>query len=350
MSRFRLTGITGLGPLARVCDAAGDGTFDRVLRRAGVPASLVASPRAMIPLPAMYALFAEGARATGDDLLGLRVGGAMHPADFGIWVRYAIGATTIRSMAERLARTLDYHQPGAVLALTERDGAAFLLYRAAEPHGAGHSVHADHVLCPMLAAIRVFAGPGWMPKAFHVPYARPPHGRRLEETLGAPVVFGASGTGVEFPAAIVDRPAERRGRGVTMADVHRTMAARRRSGIVGAVASIVTFSPEGDGASLEATAALLGVSTRTLQNELRREGTSFRDLVARMRLAEARSLLRDTALSISDIAWELGYSELPHFTRAFTRGTGMAPSVYRALGHRTPQHAGMAEHAMQARP
>ncbi|MEJ1934157.1 AraC family transcriptional regulator [Nostoc sp. NIES-2111] len=332
MSRFRLTGVSGLGPLAGVCDASGDGRFNRVLRKAGVPASLVAAPHAMIPLQAMYALFEEGARATGDELLGLRVGAAMHPADFGIWVRYAVAARTIREMVGRLVRTLDYHQPGAALSMVERDGTAVLRYHAAEPRGAGRTFHADHVLDPMLTALRVFAGPGWKPRAFHLPYTRPVHWRRIEEALGAPVVFGSSGAGLEFTSSVLDIPAAQPRPRVTMADVRRAMAPRRPGTTAGAVASLVTFSPEGDGASLSTIAGLLGVSARALQIELQREGTSFREVVARMRLAEARCLLRETAMSVSDIAWTLGYSELPHFTRAFTKGAGVAPSVFRALG------------------
>jgi AraC-like DNA-binding protein len=331
MSRFRLTGVSGLGPLARVCDASGDGNFSRVLRKAGVPASLIAAPHAMIPMQAMYALFEEGARATGDELLGLRVGAAMDPGEFGVWVRYAICAETLRDMVKRLDRTLEYHQPGATIRLADRDGTALLRYRAADSRGTGLSFHADHVLEPMLAAVRVFAGSRWMPLAYHLPYARPVHWRRIEEALGAPVVFGSSGTGLDLPSALLDAPAVQPRPRVTMADVQRAMAQREPASTAGAVASLITFSPENDGASLPTIAGLLGVSARALQMALQREGTSFRQVVARLRLAEARCLLRETSMSVSDIAWSLGYSELPHFTRAFTKGTGVAPSVFRAL-------------------
>jgi AraC-like DNA-binding protein len=331
MSRFRLTGVSGLGPLARVCESVGDGVLDRVLRGAGVPASLIASPDAMIPLQAMYAVFGESARAAGDELFGLRVGEAMHPADFGIWVRYALAARTAREMIRRTAGTVDYHQPGATLSLTETDGVAIFRYHAAERRGEGRAVHADHVLGPMLAAMRVFAGPTWLPEAFHLPYARPPHWRRLEDRLGAPAVFESSGAGLAFPAGLLDIVAEA---GlprppITLADVRRRMVGRRPTTTAGAVASLVTFSPEGDGASLPTIAALLGRSPRALQAELQLEGTTFRDVVARLRLARARCLLRETSMSVSEIAWTLGYSELPHFTRAFTRGTGMPPSLFR---------------------
>ena len=160
MSRFRLTGVSGLGPLARVCDSVGDGVLDRVLRRAGVPASLIAAPGAMIPLPAMYAVFGESARAAGDDLFGLHIGEAMKPGDFGIWVVYALSARTARGFIARSARTLHFHQPGATLSLAEKDGDAVFLYRSPERGGEGHAVHADHVLGPMLAALRVFGGAG----------------------------------------------------------------------------------------------------------------------------------------------------------------------------------------------
>jgi AraC-like DNA-binding protein len=46
----------------------------------------------------------------------------------------------------------------------------------------------------------------------------------------------------------------------------------------------------------------------------------------------AQDLLSRTAEPVTDIALKLGYADMAHFTRAFKRWTGMAPSAYRRLG------------------
>jgi len=73
----------------------------------------------------------------------------------------------------------------------------------------------------------------------------------------------------------------------------------------------------------------LGLSSRSLDRELARRGTSFRAEVdsVRRELAERRLAARDTTLC--RIARELGYSDPANFTRAFRRWTGEGPLVYR---------------------
>lgn len=81
--------------------------------------------------------------------------------------------------------------------------------------------------------------------------------------------------------------------------------------------------------TLEAIAAALRLSPRTIQRRLRQLGTSFEKQVAETRQASAERLLRDTDLPLTEIAFLLGFSELSAFTRASHRWFGMSPSAFR---------------------
>jgi AraC-like DNA-binding protein len=72
------------------------------------------------------------------------------------------------------------------------------------------------------------------------------------------------------------------------------------------------------------------MSTRTVQRRLEELGTSYQDLVDDVRASLARTLLRDRAYSIVDVALELGYADLKSFYRAFRRWTGVPPGQWRA--------------------
>ncbi len=78
-------------------------------------------------------------------------------------------------------------------------------------------------------------------------------------------------------------------------------------------------------------AAHFKMSERTLQRQLRQEGASFHQLLVDLRKRRARELL-STSMSISEIAYLLGYSEPSAFHRAFKRWFGCAPSEHRARG------------------
>jgi AraC family transcriptional regulator len=51
--------------------------------------------------------------------------------------------------------------------------------------------------------------------------------------------------------------------------------------------------------------------------------------VMEKRIARAKALLRDTALTVDEIAHRIGYSSQSHFTVAFQRAVGIAPSEFR---------------------
>ena len=81
--------------------------------------------------------------------------------------------------------------------------------------------------------------------------------------------------------------------------------------------------------SSRTVAAELSVSVSTLKRRLHDEGTMFRDLLRSSRLERAKLQLLDPSISISQVAAELGYSDLTNFSHAFKRWTGQPPSHFR---------------------
>ena len=80
---------------------------------------------------------------------------------------------------------------------------------------------------------------------------------------------------------------------------------------------------------LAPAADLLGTNGRTIQRTLFSLGTSYRELLDRVRFEEATTLLRDSRHHITEIAYHLGYTEPANFTHAFRRWTGHSPATYR---------------------
>lgn len=76
----------------------------------------------------------------------------------------------------------------------------------------------------------------------------------------------------------------------------------------------------------QALAKQLGVGLRTLQRQARDLGTSVRELIDEVRLAQARAFLGDPKLSLAEIGFLLGYATESSFRRAFKRWTGNSPA------------------------
>jgi AraC-like DNA-binding protein len=98
--------------------------------------------------------------------------------------------------------------------------------------------------------------------------------------------------------------------------------------------AIVPLLPHGK-ANAKDVARKLGMSQRTLARHLASEGLTFVKMLQELRLDLAKRDLAARELSITQIAWLLGYRDVSAFTNAFKRWTGMTPRTARqvALNH-----------------
>jgi len=79
--------------------------------------------------------------------------------------------------------------------------------------------------------------------------------------------------------------------------------------------------------NVDQMAQVLGISPRSLQRLLAREGTSYFQIIENIRMDRAKRLLQ-TDLSQERIAEQLGYSDARSFRRAFKRWTNLSPGEY----------------------
>ena len=182
----------------------------------------------------------------------------------------------------------------------------------------------------MIDAVRVYAGRDWAPDLVLVTSSRGTPKGRLEQILDAGVSTGHAVPAIRFDARLLSNRAAR----------------VAQAGHSGGAAGLEPPVPEAadDLASIQAVAALalcdsypridwvaakLGFTRRTLQRRLSERGTNLAQLVEALLRKHAQELLGKTADPITDIALKLGYADMAHFTRAFKRWTGMAPSAYR---------------------
>jgi AraC-like DNA-binding protein len=99
--------------------------------------------------------------------------------------------------------------------------------------------------------------------------------------------------------------------------------------VPGLRAALISACAEGR-PTLTVLARRLGASPRSLQRRLEERATSFSSELDVVRQGLARAHLGAGDLSIAEIAFVLGFSDQPAFTRAFSRWTGVTPQVFRA--------------------
>jgi AraC-like DNA-binding protein/mannose-6-phosphate isomerase-like protein (cupin superfamily) len=81
-------------------------------------------------------------------------------------------------------------------------------------------------------------------------------------------------------------------------------------------------------------AALVGMPEPTFSKYFKRAtGQNFSDLVRKLRLAHARRLLEHSDKAVSEICYEVGFSNLSNFNRHFLNDAGETPRAYRQRLH-----------------
>jgi AraC-like DNA-binding protein/mannose-6-phosphate isomerase-like protein (cupin superfamily) len=90
------------------------------------------------------------------------------------------------------------------------------------------------------------------------------------------------------------------------------------------------FSNHAGSVRMSEAAALVGMPEPTFSKYFKRAtGQNFSDLLRKLRLAHARRLLESTEKPISEICYEVGFSNLSNFNRHFLNDAGETPRTYR---------------------
>lgn len=82
---------------------------------------------------------------------------------------------------------------------------------------------------------------------------------------------------------------------------------------------------------LDEIAAEMGMNRSAFCSYFKRcKGMTFSQFVTQYRIKTACELLKHSQKQVSEICYMVGFNDLPHFVRVFTRSVGISPTRYRA--------------------
>jgi AraC-like DNA-binding protein len=300
---------------------------DALFRRAGLDPAQLSDPNGRYPQSGMQKLWALATAATGDPCFGLEVAQAWHPTTFHALGYSALASETLREALQRVARYSRVVTTGARIELREEGGEVMVKFAGAPapeqmvPASVDAGVASIAILCREARGERV--------DPVRVKYARAASAcTALEAFFGCKVELGAAENGIAFRTTDLDahlptaNPVLLRVNDQLLTEY---MAHLDRSEIPLQVqAKLVQHLPAG-AMTETAMARVLNLSQRSLQRKLSERGTTFRQVVDETRKQLAEQYLKDSMLSVSEIAYLLGFAEVSSFSRAFRRWTGQAP-------------------------
>lgn len=316
---------------------------DAVIRRHGCDPRLFSDPDNIIEFSAIGRLLSHIAESTRCPYPGLELGRRA-----GLDVSGAVGravrlAPDVGTALRVFSLNLHLHDRGAAPYLWSDNRHAMFGYTlyCSDVIGTDH-IH-DGAIAIACNMIRELAGPRWRATEIRLFREQPDNTKPFREHFQAPLQFGAHHAAIVFPAADLDRPcvsadAQMYARALADLEALDGAAGLRLADKVRRV--LLRLFVIGDGVGQAApdramVAGLFALHPRTLNRRLCGEGTSFSALLAQARYDIARQLLRDTQLSVQDIACVLGYAGTAPFALAFRRWSGTTAASWRALHRQT---------------
>ncbi len=309
----------------------------RALELVGLSDRDLASPSTHVSLNQVLRCYRNATRLAPEPSFAYRAGLRFHVSNYGMYGFAILSSTNFRQTMRFAER---YHQlatPLAAISFTEEGDraewtiapmphpdvdAALYRFLVEQQFGIHASLHRDVM------------GSSFASRELKVVYGQTDASRGFLDSCGCPVAFGQAENKFVFDADWLDG-APTLGTDLTclsvvdlcdelMEEIHQ------RAGVAGKVreALLVNLARP---TSFNAVARHMGMSTRTLRRRLAEEETSFRKLLDELRVQLAINYLRDTELTVEEIACALGFSEAGNFRQAFHRWTRSAPIEFRRV-------------------
>jgi AraC-like DNA-binding protein len=320
-----------------------------LLSRSGLTVAEIENRHIRLNVKGQIAFLGLVADALGDNLLGFHLAHDFDLREIGLLYYVMTSSGMLEDALRRGERYSRIVNEGISVELDiGRSTTIRLKYLGVERHLDRHQ--AEFWFTAIVRICRQLTGRRLVPSRMRMLHRQTGERRQLEAFFGCKVEFGADADEIVLPDSIGQVP-------ISSADAclnellidYCEEALSRRKASRGSLRpdlenAIALLLPHGKAHAGEISRKL-GMSERTLARRLSREGLTLTRVLGELKLELAKRHLQDGDLTISDIAWLLGYREASAFTHAFHRWFGKTPREMRSgekFMHRKP-HPGSAQ-------
>jgi AraC-like DNA-binding protein len=286
-----------------------------------------------IPFAAFRKLILDALDITREPALGLLVGERLGVNTHGIVGYAALNSGTLRQVVEMFERFMRLRTP-LVTTGHELHGDQFrIVFTEVVPLGDIHRPLFEAVVLSVKNLVDAVTLGSRHVSLAAFGFAAPGDAALAHDLFRCEVRYGQAWTGFALPLEVVDLPLKMTDP-TTFAEAalicQRELEKLAPRESLGARVRRLMLDKQNGFPSLQVTARLFHLTPRTLHRRLLQEGTSFQLILDDARHRLALEHLKTGSLSLQEIAWALGYTDLANFRRAFKRWEGLPPSGFRA--------------------
>jgi len=307
----------------------------KVMRDAGVDLAYLKDPTARLDPVVHRKIVADAVELTEDPAFGLRFSDFVHPTTFHALGFALLSSSTLRAFCQRWVRYQSFITTTGDATLDESGETPALVFpsQLPKPDSTVGRVLIDGQIATVLKLIRFMYRPDYRPVRVDLISSQIQGTQGTYEQYLGPnvhfsqerncIYFGQQDLDARLPAANAELARQ------NDEAVLNFLAKLDRANVVAqAHAKLIELLPSGD-CSKAKVASALHMSVRTLHNRLADSDTTYQQLLDRTRRELAEQYMRQPNISVSEVAYLLGFSDCSNFSRAFHRWTGQSPSDFR---------------------
>ena len=331
MPSVRKVNAAWAGQIAQLLEARGRRS-KLILKEVGLDPKRVEKPDARIPFAKHVALLEAAATQLNDPCFGLHFGSSVDPLDAGLIGYVGASSATLGATFRNLVAFLRVFTEGVQARLEIEDQLAALTFEVIDPDTRKRQQIQEFGAALLVNFSRFVTSRRLTPEWVEFSHNRQGNREEFEKYFGSAVHFGRPRTAVVLNRRHLDLPcktADVRLLGVLKGYCQDIFAQRsQETDLKGDVEQLIaTLLPSGT-ATCQRVAGELGMSERTMARRLAELGTSFGQILGRVRRELAYRYLEGPHARTSQVAYLLGYSEPSAFNHAFRRWTGVSPSDF----------------------
>lgn len=309
-----------------------------LLERAHINPDQLEDPDNHLSLWAWDKLVSETSVSCNDPLFGFHLAREQPALNMGVAGQLSRSCPDVRSALAVISRYHHLHNEGSSWQVVEEPEYTYLIRREHLRDAKSAVQSALYSMTQGYMILRLLCGQPWSPRAVFFSNSANTLGdiRELKLFFHAPLQFDHEFNGFMVHTETLNRP-------VSTADpqLHKSLdnyirvvldAYGDKSDLCSRVKLLIQQTLSSGRCNAELVASMLSLHPKALQRRLAAEGTGFKALLAEVSIERAQYYMRNTSVSLTEIASFLGYSELSAFTRAYTRQVGVSPSEWREQG------------------
>jgi AraC-like DNA-binding protein len=303
---------------------------DKLFEQSGISLEYVHKQDLRVGVNEARKIWRESVLASGDDAFGLKVAKVL--LEFSL-DPVSLAIESSRTMGEAMTRFIKFYQvvSNGVLIYQEKSKTSdiILTSKGDTPLPAQEAV--DAAMGIMVKRMQSLASQSIKPIRIEFIRGEPKNIQAFKEFFDCELHFNCESYRICYPLVLEDLPLVKSNESLSVVldeYLDKTVKQISSAPFTIKVSEVVSRLLQSGEVNLNQVAEEMKLGVRFIQRHLKEENTSFKVISENCKLASAKRLLMKNSLTITDIAFSLGFSSPSNFVRFFKRLEGCSPGDY----------------------